>query len=88
MFRILVIAALLGCTFGGPVDPEPRPDEWWQQRHDEYVSNTNKNGQNINVLFYGDSITEGWGGAGAETFNQFYAPLGTANYGIGKKNFF
>jgi len=34
-------------------------------------------------LFYGDSITEGWGGSGRPTYDQYYAPLGTANYGIG-----
>jgi lysophospholipase L1-like esterase len=80
---VFVFAALLGMALSGPVDPEPRNEEWWMDRHAQYVSNTNTNGQSINVLFYGDSITEGWGGAGAEVFNQYYAPLGTANYGIG-----
>lgn len=34
------------------------------------------------MLFYGDSITAGWNGNGKDTYNQYYAPLGTANYGI------
>jgi len=82
-FAPLVVVILAVSVVAGPVDPEPRPDDWWQQRHAQFVQNTNTNGDNINVLFYGDSITEGWGGAGQATFNQYYAPLGTANYGIG-----
>lgn len=52
-------------------------------RHNGFVQNTLNNNGSIRVLFYGDSITEGWGGEGKPTFDQYYAPLGTANYGIG-----
>jgi len=62
---------------------EPRGEDWWIQRHDSFKQNTISNGQNINVIFYGDSITEGWGGEGRAIFESTYAPLGTANYGIG-----
>ncbi len=67
----------------GPSDPEPRPDQWWVDRHNGFVENTIGSGGAIPIIFYGDSITEGWGGAGKPTFDAEYAPLGVANYGIG-----
>lgn len=72
-----------GISAGIPWEPEPRPDSWWVDRHNGYVQNTLNNNGSIRVLFYGDSITEGWSGEGKPTFDQYYAPLGTANYGIG-----
>lgn len=62
---------------------ESRNDQWWMDRHNGFVENTLNNNGSIRVLFYGDSITEGWGGEGRPTFDQYYLPLGTANYGIG-----
>ncbi|CAL8072035.1 unnamed protein product [Orchesella dallaii] len=66
-----------------PYDPAPRPEQSWLDRHESFVNNTLVNAESINVLFYGDSITDGWDNAGNPTFQEFYVPLGTANYGIG-----
>ncbi|ODN05031.1 Platelet-activating factor acetylhydrolase IB subunit beta [Orchesella cincta] len=87
----IILAATFAVAFGkfipGPLGtpwvPEPRGDQWWVDRHNGFVQNSVNNPGGINVLFYGDSITEGWGGEGKPTFDQYYAPLGTANYGIG-----
>jgi len=69
------------CT-ASPSDPQPRTDEWWVQRHALFKENTASN-PDIPIVFYGDSITEGWNGNGRNIFDQFYAPLDVANYGIG-----
>jgi len=37
----------------------------------------------IDVLFMGDSITEGWGGRGKPVWEKLYAPIRAANFGIG-----
>ena len=37
----------------------------------------------IDVLFLGDSITEGWSGRGKALWEKNYAPLNAANFGIG-----
>jgi beta-glucosidase len=37
----------------------------------------------IEVLFLGDSITEAWEKDGAAVWEEFFAPLGAANFGIG-----
>jgi len=78
----LVFASLFLAVLAGPSDPEPRPDQWWVDRHNSFVSNTISNPATP-IIFYGDSITEGWGGSGAPVFNEHFAPLGVANYGIG-----
>jgi lysophospholipase L1-like esterase len=37
----------------------------------------------VEVLFLGDSITEAWEKDGAAVWEEFFAPLGAANFGIG-----
>jgi lysophospholipase L1-like esterase len=38
---------------------------------------------NIDLLFVGDSITDGWRNRGIEVWNKYFAPLKPANFGIG-----
>jgi lysophospholipase L1-like esterase len=38
---------------------------------------------NIDLLFVGDSITDGWRNRGLEVWNKHFAPLKAANFGIG-----
>lgn len=53
----------------------------WNQMHDGFLKRA-KEGP-VDVLFLGDSITEGWGGAGREVWAERYAKLNAANFGIG-----
>jgi lysophospholipase L1-like esterase len=69
------------------VKPAPRDDKW-KERHDKFVAMAKKG--HIDVLFLGDSITDGWGGenhnakaAGSSIFAKEFVPLHTANFGIG-----
>jgi len=78
-----LVGAFFAAALAGPSDPEPRNDAWWMDKHNSFVANTINSGGRIPIIFYGDSITEGWGGPGSEVFNLKYAPLGVANYGIG-----
>jgi lysophospholipase L1-like esterase len=81
--KFVLVLAIVALAQAVPWIPEPRGEEWWIERHRSFVENTGRNANNVTVVFYGDSITEGWGGAGREVFDRLYAPLGTANYGIG-----
>jgi beta-glucosidase len=38
---------------------------------------------NVDLIFVGDSITQGWEGAGKEAWKKHYAPRNAANLGIG-----
>jgi lysophospholipase L1-like esterase len=37
----------------------------------------------VDVLFVGDSITQGWAGSGKEVWKERFEPLKSANFGIG-----
>lgn len=57
-------------------------------RHEQFVERAQQG--NVDLLFLGDSITQGWGGqnvggnpAGQAMWDQHYAPLKAANFGIG-----
>jgi len=69
-----------------PAQPAPRTKEYpwmsvasWNQRHEAFLKRA-KEGK-VDLLFLGDSITEGWGNNAV--WQKHYAPLGAANLGIG-----
>jgi len=62
------------------VVPAPR-DPGWVKRHDGFVEIAKKG--DVDLLFLGDSITDGWRGGGKDVWEKNYAPLKAANFGIG-----
>lgn len=61
--------------------PASRSDQgWWQKRHDEKVAAV-KEGK-AQVVFIGDSITQGWEGAGKDVWGRFYGPRAGFNIGF------
>nr|AYJ09220.1 esterase [uncultured bacterium] len=69
-----------------PAQPAPRTKEYpwmsvasWNQRHEAFLKRA-KEGK-ADLLFLGDSITEGWGTNAV--WQKHYAPLNAANLGIG-----
>jgi lysophospholipase L1-like esterase len=69
----------------GPWKPSkgywPKYPAAWLQTHNIFVERTKK--KNIDVIFYGDSITQGWDIDGKEYWNAEIAPLKAVNYAIG-----
>jgi lysophospholipase L1-like esterase len=63
--------------------PSPRlslqPDPNWLKRHEGFVAIAKQGG--VDVLFLGDSITDGWRGQPA--WKKHFEPLKAANFGIG-----
>jgi beta-glucosidase len=62
------------------IAPEPRPGAWVKQ-HEGFLEQAKKG--DVGVLFLGDSITQGWKGAGKDVWARHYAPRKAANFGIG-----
>lgn len=64
--------------------PAPRPAEWWQARHALMNQRGQEaaNGEGIDLIFIGDSITHGWEGHGSALWQQNYAPRRALNLGI------
>ncbi len=64
-------------------EPVPRNDEWWRNRHQSINENVARVGKRAEIIFIGDSITQGWEGAGRQVWEEFYAPRNALNLGIG-----
>ncbi len=89
---LLVLAMLSSATSAlraeDAATPAPRAIdyEWmsvatWRKMHDEDVAIAARGG--VDVLFVGDSITEGWEWNEGEHWKKHFVPLGAANFGIG-----
>ncbi len=65
---------------GTATKPEPRAGGW-MMRHESF-NNRVKQG-NVDLLFIGDSITQGWEGAGKEAWAKYYGKRNAVNLGIG-----
>ena len=72
---------LVSCSPPVTVAPVPREYDWWQQRFNA-INERVKQG-NVGMVFIGDSITQGWEGAGAAVWDKYYANRNAVNLGIG-----
>jgi len=80
---VIVSIALTALTVWGEntaTQPAQR-DAKWVERHDGFVAQAKQGG--IEVLFLGDSITDGWRSRGKTVWEEQYAPRHAANFGIG-----
>ncbi len=62
------------------VRPVPRPQEEWKKRHESFVERAKAGG--VDVLFVGDSITQGWERGGKTVWDERFAKWNPANFGI------
>lgn len=60
-------------------NPVPRND--WMVQHEGFNARAKKG--DVDVVFLGDSITQGWSGNGKAIWTERYAPLKAVNFGIG-----
>ena len=78
----LALSAISSCTLAqGPETVIPKPREGpWMELHQSFLKKAQEG--DVDLLFLGDSITQGWGGA-KKTWDRFYGPRKAANFGIG-----
>ncbi len=62
------------------ITPVDREQEWWQARHE--AMNTRVAQGDVDLIFIGDSITQGWEGSGKAVWDQYYASRNAVNLGI------
>jgi beta-glucosidase len=62
------------------VTPVPREGNW-VKRHESFNERVKKG--NVDLIFIGDSITQGWEGAGKEAWEKHFAKRNAVNLGIG-----
>jgi lysophospholipase L1-like esterase len=63
-------------------EPKPRPGNW-MQRHENYLKEVKEKAGNVDLLFVGDSITDGWHGGGKKAWAETWEPMKAFNIGIG-----
>jgi lysophospholipase L1-like esterase len=74
----LVLLAAAAAQGKGPNTTIPVEKD--RNRHDEFLKVAKAGG--IDLLFMGDSITDGWRGGGKAVWDKYFAPLKAANFGI------
>lgn len=81
---LLLACCITSTVYAGDAANGPRttiPEEKDRPRHDRFLEIAKAGG--VDLLFLGDSITEGWAGAGRSVWEKYWAPLKAANFGIG-----
>jgi lysophospholipase L1-like esterase len=63
------------------VKPEPRPGKPWTDRDASFSERVKKG--DVELLFIGDSITQGWEGDGKDAWDKYYSKRKAVNLGIG-----
>lgn len=61
--------------------PNERKDNFAVNLHKSFLERAKKG--DVQVLFLGDSITQGWSGSGKKVWAANYEPMKAANFGIG-----
>jgi beta-glucosidase len=56
---------------------------WWTARHEQKLAEARQLGKSAQVVFIGDSITEGWEKSGAPVWQRYYKPLNGFAIGFG-----
>lgn len=55
-------------------------EQWWKDRHNNAVEVTKAG--NVDIVFLGDSITQGWESTGKATWDRLYASKRVGNFGF------
>ncbi|MBX3381101.1 MAG: hypothetical protein KF805_13485 [Phycisphaeraceae bacterium] len=65
--------------------PAPRKEQWWIDRNETFNQRAKQGAEkgDIDIIFMGDSITQGWEGAGKPVWEKHYAKRNAVNFGIG-----
>ncbi|MGN6642996.1 MAG: platelet-activating factor acetylhydrolase IB subunit [Verrucomicrobiota bacterium] len=80
LLGVLALSILSALGENTAIVPQPR-DPNWVKRHEGFVDIAKKG--NVDLLFLGDSITDGWRWRGSNVWAHYYAPRHAANFGIG-----
>ncbi len=68
---------------GSAITPKPREEAWWLQRVTKIQNEVDNSKKNADIIFVGDSITQGWEGAGDAVWDNAFKKYGALNLGIG-----
>ena len=90
-----LVLALAGCTSINTADPyglegkthdavtpaDRATVDWWMPRHEQVLTRIAEG--KVDLVFVGDSITQGWERSGKEVWEQYYGSRNAVNMGFG-----
>jgi lysophospholipase L1-like esterase len=79
LFLLLLLAGT-SIVSAAPLSAESKKDEFWQTRHKLLLERAKKGG--ADVVFLGDSLTQGWELDGKEVWKERFEPLKAVNFGV------
>jgi lysophospholipase L1-like esterase len=79
----LLLSTPLSFAAHSAVDSVPRPDQGWKDRQALLNKRAAEAGNKSELVFIGDSITQGWEGEGKQVWADHYAKYNAVNLGIG-----
>jgi len=88
-FRALLCAAFLAAfspqlrAAHSALEPAPRNEQGWKDRHASINKKAAEAGKKCELVFIGDSITQGWEGEGKKVWADHYTKYHAVNLGIG-----
>lgn len=56
--------------------------KWWKDRHQQKVKQADKDGENCQLVFVGDSITHSWENGGKESYQKHFSKFNPLNLGF------
>jgi lysophospholipase L1-like esterase len=74
------VAKLMGQPVSAALPISLNNDAWWRQRHEGFNARVKQG--NVDLVFLGDSITQGWEGA-KDVWQKYYGHRNAVNLGIG-----
>ena len=80
---LVLVAPSISALAHSAVEPVSRGDQGWKDRQDLLNKRAAEAGEKAQVVFIGDSITQGWEGEGKEVWAKYYAHRNAVNLGIG-----
>jgi beta-glucosidase len=83
LFILAIAAHRFPASAHSAVEPAPRTDGGWDARHKKLNERAAEAGEKAQVIFIGDSITQGWEGEGKDVWAKYYAHRNAVNLGIG-----
>ncbi len=83
LFSIALTTNAISAELHSAIAPTPRTDRGWKDRHDSFNKRVAETGEKAEIIFVGDSITQGWEGEGKEVWSKYYASRNAINLGIG-----
>jgi lysophospholipase L1-like esterase len=83
LFVVLLAGILRADEMHSAIDAVPRGDRGWKDRHELINKRVEEAGEKAQVIFIGDSITQGWEGEGKESWSKHFSRYNAVNLGIG-----